>query len=95
MYIDAICLNQEDLRERSQEVQRMADIYSKTKAVTVWLGPPGFETDAAIATLTHLSSKIEVNWSFWRTSPAQFSSESEHHWFGPEDPLTYDARVTS
>ncbi|KUJ08711.1 HET-domain-containing protein, partial [Mollisia scopiformis] len=38
VWIDAICVNQEDLNERSQQVQLMREIYSQAWRVVVWLG---------------------------------------------------------
>jgi hypothetical protein len=38
-WIDAVCINQSDLAERSQQVLRMRDIYRKAENVEVWLGP--------------------------------------------------------
>jgi len=35
LWIDAICVNQNDLVERSQQVQRMADVYSLASQVIV------------------------------------------------------------
>ena len=35
MWIDTLCVKQDDLRGRGQQVKRMADIYSWTKAVTL------------------------------------------------------------
>jgi hypothetical protein len=37
-WIDALCINQEDLDERSKQVLRMRDIYSMATKVEVWLG---------------------------------------------------------
>ncbi|KAI1650746.1 HET-domain-containing protein [Daldinia loculata] len=37
-WIDAICINQEDVEERSQQIQRMTDIY-RIGFTVVWLGP--------------------------------------------------------
>jgi len=37
-WIDAICINQEDLDEKSREVPKMTQIYSKAFTVLVWLG---------------------------------------------------------
>lgn len=37
-WVDAICINQEDLEERSAQVQIMPDIYSNASCVIVWLG---------------------------------------------------------
>jgi Heterokaryon incompatibility protein (HET) len=40
MWIDAICINQMSLNEKSKEVQRMGPIYSRAKTVSVFLGAP-------------------------------------------------------
>lgn len=37
-FIDAVCINQEDLGERTQAVGLMPDIYSDAEEVVVWLG---------------------------------------------------------
>ena len=39
LWIDAICINQDDVKERNRQVQIMSRIYSKTEEVLVWLGP--------------------------------------------------------
>lgn len=39
IWIDAICINQFDTHERTQQVQLMRDIYHKADEVLVWLGP--------------------------------------------------------
>lgn len=38
IWIDAICVNQSDLEERSQQIQFMATIYKEAERVTIWLG---------------------------------------------------------
>ncbi|KAI4869608.1 heterokaryon incompatibility protein-domain-containing protein [Hypoxylon rubiginosum] len=38
IWLDAVCINQDDLRERAQQVGLMHDVYSKAVAVLVWLG---------------------------------------------------------
>jgi hypothetical protein len=38
IWVDGICINQADLRERSQQVQKMRLIYSQALVVTIWLG---------------------------------------------------------
>ncbi|KAI1736411.1 heterokaryon incompatibility protein-domain-containing protein [Xylaria scruposa] len=40
VWIDAICVNQSDLVERSSQVLLMQQIYSKAASVIVWLGKP-------------------------------------------------------
>ncbi|KAK4158680.1 heterokaryon incompatibility protein-domain-containing protein, partial [Cladorrhinum sp. PSN259] len=39
IWADAICINQSDLGERSQQVARMGDIFRSAHEVIVWLGP--------------------------------------------------------
>jgi hypothetical protein len=39
MWIDAVCINQSDLEERSSQVDFMAKIYSYANQVVIWLGP--------------------------------------------------------
>ena len=39
LWIDAICINQDDLYERSQQVQMMRQIYSGAEEVVAWVGP--------------------------------------------------------
>lgn len=38
-WIDQICVNQEDVLERTHQVKLMAEIYKKSKCTVVWLGP--------------------------------------------------------
>lgn len=38
LWIDAICINQEDTTERNHQVQQMGDIYRGAQTVFVWLG---------------------------------------------------------
>lgn len=48
IWADAICINQQDIAERTQQVQLMADIYSTARHVVVWLGDGNRHTDLAI-----------------------------------------------
>ena len=38
LWIDAVCINQEDLTERNHQVQLMRHIYQKASTVVIWLG---------------------------------------------------------
>ncbi|KAH8655076.1 heterokaryon incompatibility protein-domain-containing protein [Tricladium varicosporioides] len=40
LWADAICINQEDTKERSSQVRLMKDIYQLASSVIVWLGGP-------------------------------------------------------
>jgi hypothetical protein len=49
IWIDAICIDQQNTDERSHQVQRMAQIYSAAVQVVVWLGDKMEERKACIA----------------------------------------------
>ncbi|KAI0454722.1 HET-domain-containing protein [Xylaria acuta] len=38
LWVDAVCINQEDIDERSAQVALMAEIYSNATSTTIWLG---------------------------------------------------------
>ena len=40
LWVDAICINQNDLEERSSQVALMGTIYSRAMDTIVWLGKP-------------------------------------------------------
>jgi hypothetical protein len=56
LWIDAICINQQDVEQRNQQVLRMKDIYSKAERVLVWTGPETEDSSRAIDLLDLLSS---------------------------------------
>ena len=40
LWVDAICINQEDVQERSSQVQMMGRIFSICRTLIIWLGEP-------------------------------------------------------
>ncbi|PMD51488.1 HET-domain-containing protein [Hyaloscypha bicolor E] len=48
IWIDALCINQNDLQERGSQVSRMSAIYGIAKEVIVWLGPADEDSKLAI-----------------------------------------------
>jgi hypothetical protein len=63
VWIDAICINQQDLSERSSQVFRMADIFSSAYRVLIWLGPESDDTRLALECVSLIASAITVDWS--------------------------------
>ena len=53
--IDAVCINQEDLEERSKEVTRMRDIYQAASDVLVWLGPEENDSELALSLIARIA----------------------------------------
>ncbi|KAL8754848.1 MAG: hypothetical protein Q9184_004992 [Pyrenodesmia sp. 2 TL-2023] len=62
LWIDAICVDQENLDERGHQVERMADIYRNAKQVIAWVGPEGDNSTLAMETLASLGSRLKVGW---------------------------------
>lgn len=56
IWVDAVCINQDDVEERNQQILYMARIYKQAKQVVVWLGVTSDEND-----LVPSSTKKE-NW---------------------------------
>ena len=51
LWIDAICINQVDILERSTQIQQMGNIYREAHQVTVWLGP---ETEQLVEAMNQI-----------------------------------------
>ena len=60
-WIDAICINQKDLAERNQQVQKMGTIYSYASMVYAWLGSEDSETRVAFETMDHTARLCDLD----------------------------------
>lgn len=63
VFIDAICINQSSLDERSQQVRLMRDIYASAAEVVVWLGCCDFDITFPYARddmADYYASKLEI-----------------------------------
>ncbi|EME87067.1 uncharacterized protein MYCFIDRAFT_124708, partial [Pseudocercospora fijiensis CIRAD86] len=48
LWIDALCINQQDTRERESQILMMGDIYRFATRTLVWLGPGDMQTTDAL-----------------------------------------------
>lgn len=55
LWIDALCINQGDIAERSIQVAKMTEIYQRAKEVFVWLGPCSPSIEFALMKLSGLA----------------------------------------
>ncbi|KAF4974993.1 hypothetical protein FZEAL_8177 [Fusarium zealandicum] len=69
LWADAICIDQEDARERSAQVQLMARLYQKAECVFAWLGSE--DEDTAFKALRSIA--IELNGLNLVSGPAEES----------------------
>lgn len=54
LWVDALCINQADVEEKSHQITLMRDIYSRAEETCVWLGPAADDSDLAMATIGEL-----------------------------------------
>ncbi|KAF2209814.1 hypothetical protein CERZMDRAFT_46536, partial [Cercospora zeae-maydis SCOH1-5] len=65
LWADAICINQENVDERSIQVQRMEEIYKHALRVVVWLGPASGDSKIAFSALEWLGQHVEISDDGW------------------------------
>lgn len=58
VWIDSICINQNDIAERNHQVKLMRKIYSSATVVLVWLGRPTAKSDLAMDSLASLTHRL-------------------------------------
>lgn len=78
-WIDALCVNQENVLERSDQVARMAEIFKRADNVIVWLGREDEYTGDALETIEKVSAIPEETWpSIPYTAFYQSSTDAEY-----------------
>ncbi|KAH7086339.1 heterokaryon incompatibility protein-domain-containing protein [Paraphoma chrysanthemicola] len=90
-WIDALCMDQSNIPERNEQVERMGDVFRKADGVIVWLGKEDDFTKDALKTMRTIAATSEVSWpnvsytSFYdadSTCHAQRPNLSYHNWLG-------------
>ena len=61
LWIDAVCVDQQNLDERGKQVMRMPDIYRSAKGVIAWLGPESSTSPLAMKIVVHIGSTVTVD----------------------------------
>lgn len=57
LWIDAICIDQDNPRERGHQVQQMKDVYAAADTVICWLGSATYETNVLMQSLKLLKQE--------------------------------------
>lgn len=79
LWIDAICINQQDLAERAQQVQLMGAIYRSAARVVVWLGLEADGSTRALELVEWHGKHLSVDWKTGTVS--HFPSEEHPAWY--------------
>jgi spore maturation protein CgeB len=80
IWIDAICINQEDENEKKLQIQLMAAIYAKASRVIVWLGEARVDGDRALD-LIRAASERSAKPPDTELLEKAVSKLLERHWF--------------
>lgn len=59
LWVDALCINQDDVEERGLQVPRRGTIYTRAKSVIAWLGKGTHETNYAMDALNQDAIEIK------------------------------------
>ncbi|KAH7308571.1 heterokaryon incompatibility protein-domain-containing protein [Stachybotrys elegans] len=89
LWVDAICIDQSNLAERSSQVANMEHIYRMAHRVIIWLGPAADNSQLAMEKLRELPSKVVVDWLSFSLRPAPELEQDQLHWADVAIPLPY------
>ncbi|KAF4635822.1 hypothetical protein G7Y89_g2268 [Cudoniella acicularis] len=62
LWVDSVCIDQENITERNEQILRMYSIYEKATLVTIWLGPELHNSSLALnfmSTFTHEAQDLD------------------------------------
>ncbi|KAI4267787.1 MAG: hypothetical protein L6R38_008099 [Xanthoria sp. 2 TBL-2021] len=59
MWIDAICIDQANIPEKSQQVQQMRHIFQSASRVVIWLGPEAEDSNIAMAAIERMGGSFD------------------------------------
>ncbi|CAI0651342.1 unnamed protein product [Colletotrichum noveboracense] len=59
LWVDAVCIDQNNHKERDHQVQQMGDIYRQARQVVVWLGEATKQSDAFMGLLQTLQADMK------------------------------------
>ncbi|PVH82258.1 HET-domain-containing protein, partial [Cadophora sp. DSE1049] len=65
-WIDAICINQNDVDEKNHQIRLMGEIYSLAKKLLIWLGVERDDSDAAMNFLSMAERTKEMGDHIYR-----------------------------
>ncbi|KAI3395435.1 hypothetical protein diail_1298 [Diaporthe ilicicola] len=73
LWVDAICIDQGNAKERTHQVRQMARIYESADAVILWLGQATYATNVALDSLRQLEEESKkVACRRWRRTDARW-----------------------
>ncbi|CAG9987996.1 unnamed protein product [Clonostachys byssicola] len=81
-WVDTLCINQNDLGERSHQVQMMGHIYRSARSVFVWLGPGDDDSDYVFDTHERVRNpKFKQDYEHERFAKALLALFRREYWY--------------
>ncbi|KAG8423675.1 hypothetical protein J3459_008407 [Metarhizium acridum] len=71
LWIDAVCINQQDLDERARQVSLMAEIYASAERVLAWAGPSAPDSNVAVNLLRRIADSVDVDFASLALRPRE------------------------
>ncbi len=76
LWIDAICINQDDLDERSKQILLMRPIYERASKVLCWIGEGKDETAMAFVLIRRIARDYTASKKLWASSSSKRTVET-------------------
>jgi len=93
IWVDSICINQQDNAEKNDQIQLMEDIYSWAQVVYIWLGDSTPQSDAAIDCLGLVPTSFQcLRLTDWAASPT-LSARLRAAWHASTQSAWYSFRT--
>ncbi|KAG7136324.1 Heterokaryon incompatibility protein 6 like [Verticillium longisporum] len=89
LWIDQLCINQDDLVEKSAQALMVTDVFKAADRAVVWLGPEGADSSNAFSLLEDLGWMVEFDFDNMRMRPSAAGID-EPSWADPKEELPYD-----
>jgi len=75
IWVDAVCINQTDTKEKESQVPLMPEIYARASCVLVWLGPADGDGDQALDAIRRAGERSDELLSPARKTPGTTATE--------------------
>ncbi|KAL6890790.1 heterokaryon incompatibility domain-containing protein [Trichoderma evansii] len=88
LWIDALCINQNDNKEKTQQVRIMGEIYTRARRVLIWLGNREDIQEGVGKLASRPASEKHADWSLLKpvfTNPLFIQAQSLLIWLGFEE----------
>jgi hypothetical protein len=81
IWIDAICINQANIKEKQDQIPLMVDIFAKARRVVVWLGEAEDDGDRALEEIRLIGERAMSNLSNANAFRQSISKLLQRPWF--------------